>query len=196
MRPESVARRITDAVVRRPWLWRLFRWRTQALFDALAPSWETRLGPHHLLALEQAVAGLEPKAVLDVGTGTGKAAIALAAWFPQADVVGVDLSAAMVDEARKHVTERPRFEVADASRLPFPDGSFDLVVLMNAIPFFDELARVTALGGGVVNSYSRGDETPIYVSDERLQRELGRRGFTDFASFTVPPTTAYRARKR
>jgi len=196
VRPESVARRVTDAVVRRPWLWRVFRGRTQRLFDALAPSWDTRLGPHHLLALEQAVAGLEPKTILDVGTGTGKAAIALAAWYPNADVVGVDLSAAMVTEARKHVSDRPRFEVADASRLPFPNASFDLVVLMNAIPFFDELARVTAAGGAVVNSYSRGDETPIYVSDDRLQRELERRGFADFASFPAPPATAFRARKR
>jgi malonyl-CoA O-methyltransferase len=167
----------------------------QHLFDDLAPTWETRLGPHHLLALEQAVAGLDPAHVLDVGTGTGKAAIALAGWFPQAEVVGVDLSPAMVAEAERQAKGRARFEVGDASRLRFPDASFDLVVLMNAIPFFDELARVTRPGGIVVSSFSRGDETPIWVSDERLGRELGRRGFGDFAAFAAPPATAFRARK-
>jgi SAM-dependent methyltransferase len=191
---QGVARRVTDAVVRRPWLWRLFRRRTLGVFERLAPTWETRLGPHHLLALEQALAGLVPAHVLDVGTGTGKAALALAEWFPDAEVTGIDLSPAMVAEAERK-RGRVRFLVADAADLPFGDGAFDLVVLMNAIPFFDELARVTAPGGVVVSSFSRGPETPIYVADERLRRELGRRGFGEFASFSESPATAFRARK-
>ena len=195
MNAQSVARKVTDAVVRRPWTWRFFRGRMQRVFDELAPTWETRLGPHHLHALQQAVAGLEPRSIVDVGTGTGKAAIALAEWFPNAEVVGVDLSPAMVAEAERRAAGRVRFHVGDASSLPFPDGSFDLVVLMNAIPFFDELARITAPGGVVVSSFSRGSETPIYVSDERLRRELGRRGFGAFSSFAADPATALRARK-
>ncbi|HEU5481021.1 MAG TPA: hypothetical protein VFU90_14340, partial [Candidatus Tumulicola sp.] len=79
--------------------------------------------------------------------------------------------------------------------LPFADEAFELVVLMNAIPFFDELARVTAPGGTVAHSFSRGDETPIYVPDERLRAELGRRGFSEFATLSAPPATAFRARK-
>ena len=77
--------------------------------------------------------------------------------------------------------------------LPFPDGSFELVTLMNMIPFFDELARVTAPGGAVVVSFSRGAETPIYVPQERLRRRLARRGFTQFADFSAAPATALRA---
>jgi len=192
---QTVARKVTDAVVRRPWTWRFFRGGMQRMFDELAPTWETRLGPHHLGALRDAVSGLEPRNVLDVGTGTGKAALALAEWFPDADVVGVDLSPAMVAEAERQAHGRVRFLVADASRLPFADASFDLVVLMNAIPFFGELARITAPGGFVVSSFSRGSETPIYVSDERLRRRLARRGFGDFASFAASPATAFRARK-
>lgn len=195
MNPQAVARKVTDAVVRRPWTWRFFRGRMQRVFDELAPTWETRLGPQHLLALQQAVADLDPRSILDVGTGTGKAAIALAEWFPNADVVGVDLSPAMVAEAERRAGGRVRFLVADASKLPLPDGSFDLVVLMNAIPFFDELARISASGGIVVSSFSRGSETPIYVADDRLRRELGRRGFGDFSSFAADPATALRARK-
>jgi ubiquinone/menaquinone biosynthesis C-methylase UbiE len=190
----KLARWMTDAVVRRPLLWRLLRGRMRDMFDRIAPTWETRLGPHHLGALRLAVAGLAPKRVLDVGTGTGVAALALAEWFPDAEVTGVDLSPAMVAEAERK-GGRVRFLVADASRLPFPDASFDLVVLMNAVPFFDELARILAPGGTAAFSFSRGAETPIYVSEERFRVELGRRGFSQIETFMAEPATALRARK-
>jgi hypothetical protein len=76
-----------------------------------------------------------------------------------------------------------------------PDGDFDLVVLSNMIPFFDELARIVASGGTLVLSFSKGAETPIYVEPELLRRELGRRGFTEFAEFSAEPATALRAKR-
>lgn len=191
---KKIARWITDAVVRRPVVWRLFRGRMRDMFERIAPTWETRIGPHHLGALRLAVEGLEPSRTLDVGTGTGVAAHALAGWFPSAEVTGVDLAEAMVAEARSK-GGRASFQVADASRLPFADGTFDLVVLMNAVPFFDEIERVLTPGGHAAFSFSRGSETPIYVSDERLRAGLERRGFGDFASFAADPATAFRARK-
>lgn len=196
MDERKVARLITDVVVRRPVLWRLLRGRLRDMFDRIAPTWEARLRPEHLDALRLALAGLPaPARVLDLGTGTGVAAHALAEWYADAEVVGVDLAPAMVAEAERR-GGRARFRVADASRLPFPDGSFDLVVLMNAIPFFDELARVTAPGGTVAVSFSRGAETPIYVPEARLRAAFGRRGFADFAAFAAPPATAFRAGRR
>ena len=63
------------------------------------------------------------------------------------------------------------------------------------IPFFDELARVVAPGGTLVLSFSRGAETPIYVPSDRLRRELGRRGFAEFAEFSADPATALRAKR-
>ena len=80
-------------------------------------------------------------------------------------------------------------------RLPYPEASFDLVSLANMIPFFDELARVTAPGGTVVFSFSAGAETPIYVPSEVLRKELSKRGFTDFADFAAGNGTALMARK-
>jgi ubiquinone/menaquinone biosynthesis C-methylase UbiE len=137
--------------------------------------------------------------VLDLGTGTGLAAFIAARRFPEAEVVGVDLAEAMVEQARQRtppeLAERVRFQQADASRLPLEDGSFELVQLANMIPFFDELARVAAPGGHVVFSFSAGPETPIWVPSERLRRELEPFGFTDFADFEAEGGTALLARK-
>jgi len=133
-------------------------------------------------------------------TGTGVAAKHVAGRFPGARVVGVDLSARMIAEAKSRLpdelAERVEYRVGDASRLPFRDGEFQLVSLMNMIPFFDELARVTAPGCTVVLSFSRGADTPIYVPPERLRRELGRRGFAEFADFSAGPATALRATRQ
>jgi ubiquinone/menaquinone biosynthesis C-methylase UbiE len=90
---------------------------------------------------------------------------------------------------------RVTFQAADAERLPFEDGSFDLMLLANMIPFFDELARVVTPGGHVVFSFSGGSETPIWVPPERLRSELSARGFAEFADFEAAGATAMLARK-
>jgi len=197
---QRFARLVTDAVVRRPWLWRVLRRPLRAMFDGLAPTWETRIGPHHLWALDLALADVPPPArILDLGTGTGVVAFALAERYPQAEVVGIDLSPGMIEEARAKVPPelagRVRFEVGDAAALEQSDGEFDLVVLSNMIPFFDELARVAAASGTLVFSFSKGAGTPIYVSPERLREELAGRGFAEFAEFSAEPATALRARR-
>jgi SAM-dependent methyltransferase len=197
------ARVATNVVVRRPVLWRLFRGPLRLQFDALADKWDDMraANPHHLAALEAALDTIDPppRRVLDLGTGTGAAAVAIARRFPEAEVVGVDLADAMVDEARRkapaELAVRLRFAVADASRLDYPDGSFDLVTLANMIPFFDELARIVPARGFVLFSFSRGPETPIYVPSETLRRELGSRGFSSFAELASGPATALLARK-
>jgi ubiquinone/menaquinone biosynthesis C-methylase UbiE len=157
--------------------------------------------PEAFAALEAALASIEtaPGRALDVGTGTGAAAFILAERWPEAEVVGVDLAAGMLAEARRktapELADRVSFEEADAERLPFTEASFDLVTLSNMIPFFDELARVLAPGGSIVFAFSGGAETPIYVPPGRLREELSRRGFTDFAEFAAGRGTALLARK-
>ncbi|HEY8644506.1 MAG TPA: class I SAM-dependent methyltransferase, partial [Gaiellaceae bacterium] len=140
-----------------------------------------------------------PARALDVGTGTGDGAFAIARRFPEAQVVGVDLAAAMVNEARRKtpatLEQRVSFETGDASKLPFDDASFDLVAHANMIPFFDEVARLVAPGGYVVFSFSGGAQTPIYVPPERLRRELAARNFTDFVELTGGRGTSLLARK-
>ena len=197
----KLARLATNAVLARPALWRVFRPLLQAQFDRLAPGWDELRRPGAFAALERALAAVpgEPKRVLDLGTGTGAAAFEAARRFPSAEVVGVDLAEQMLAQARlktpSELAGRVTFQAADAERLPFDDGSFDLVLLANMIPFFDELARVVAPGGHVVFSFSGGSETPIWVPPERLRSELSARGFAEFADFEAAGATALLARK-
>ncbi len=194
---QRFARFVTDVVVRRPALWRLFRGLMRRQFDKLAPVWDAMRSPDAFAPVEVALAALPdtPKTILDLGTGTGSVAQLVAARFPGADVTGVDVSPKMVAIAREKVPG-VRFEVGDAGRLPYGDGAFELVTLGNMIPFFGELARITAPGGHVLFSFSAGDETPIYVPAETLRRELAERGFADFADFSAGRGTAFLARRR
>jgi ubiquinone/menaquinone biosynthesis C-methylase UbiE len=193
---QRFARLATDAVVRVPALWRLFRGPLQRNFDQLAPTWETRVTERYLAPLNAALAALEhaPRRVLDVGTGSGAAARLAAGRWPEAEIAGVDLSPGMIAEARTRGGPA-RYDVADASDLPFADGSFDLVTLVNMIPFFDELARVVAPGGALAIAFSRGPQTPIWVPLERVEAELRRRGFPDVASFAAGDGVALLAYK-
>jgi SAM-dependent methyltransferase len=199
-RREAVARRFarlaTRVVVARPSLWRLFRRPLRAEFDRLAPDWDERIGPERLAPLRAAFDRLDrsPARILDLGTGTGKAARLAAERFPEADVVGVDLAPVMIERARDllppELDGRVRYEVADASELPFADGEFDLVVLMNMIPFFEELARVTAPAGAAVFAAISGPETPIWTPPETLRARLGPLGFDGFEEIAEGAGTA------
>ena len=195
------ARIATNITVRRPRLWRALRPLMRAQFDNLAPRWDQMRSADPLASLDRALedVGGSPARVLDLGTGTGLGAFLVARRFPEAEVVGVDLAPRMVEEARRktppELAGRVSFQQADASRLPFPDAAFDLVTLANMIPFFDELARIVAPGGWVVIGFSIGPNTPIYVSAERLRRELSERGFRDIREIAAGPGTALLARK-
>ena len=194
------ARFATDVAVRYPGAWRLLRPLVRFEFDRLAPGWDARRSTEpssYEAALERVG---PPRRALDLGTGTGRYAIEIARRFPEADVVGADLSEQMLGEAWSNLPDdlrdRVRFERADASKLPYEDGEFDLVALGNMIPFFDELERVTAPGGSLLIAFSQGDRTPIYVPFDRLRSELTSRGFAEFAEISAGHGIALVARKQ
>ena len=192
---QRFARFVTDVVVRAPFLWRLFRGTLTRSFDKLAPEWDaTRVSRERLVAIIAALDALDaPTRALDVGTGTGAVARLLSERWPAAEVTGVDVSPGMIAEARRLGSER--YDVGDASALPYEDAAFDLVTLNNMIPFFDELARVTASGGYVAIAYSMGPNTPIWVPLERVRGELQRRSFLHVADFEAGGGVALLARR-
>jgi ubiquinone/menaquinone biosynthesis C-methylase UbiE len=195
------ARLATNVAVRNPRLWRFFRPIMRKQFDVIAAEWDTMRDPDHLAPYERALQAVDPAPgrALDLGTGTGQGAFTIARRFAGTEVIGADLSERMLAEARSKTPpdlgSRIRFERADASALPYADGSFELVAHANMIPFFDELARVLAPGGHALFAFSVGAETPIYVPPERLRKELARRGFAEFAEFTAGKGSALLARK-
>ena len=174
-------RRVTESVTNDPGSWSSMRDEVRRTFEDLAATWEERLSPTALTAL---AAGLhhvpKPTTALDLATGTGLAADLVAGTFPDGFVVGADLSEAMVRAgAAKPRPHEVQFTVGDASGLPFPDDAFDLVTILNAPVFADELARILAPAGSVVIAYSAGGDTPIYVPFADLERVLTAAGLVE-----------------
>jgi demethylmenaquinone methyltransferase/2-methoxy-6-polyprenyl-1,4-benzoquinol methylase len=127
-----------------------------AMTAGLHHSWRAR-------AVELARVGPGSR-VLDVATGTGDMAIALARRVgPDGEVVASDFSEGMLDRARAKTLGqdragvRPRFEWADAMRLPYDEASFDAATVGFGARNFDdlgrglsEMVRVVRPGGRVV----------------------------------------------
>ncbi len=105
--------------------------------------------------LEELTRGVRYQRVLDVGCGSGLQSVRLA---PHADeVVGIDLSRELIEVAKDRCKPYANvtLKVADACKLPFEDGSFDLVisygdVLSHIVTGYDlavsEMARVSKPG--------------------------------------------------
>ena len=87
-----------------------------------------------------------PRAVLDLGAGTGHATRLLKRKFPQALVVASDIAAGMLAQARLQSRWLRRFERvrADAYSLPFRAASFDLVYSNLMLQWCDDLDAVFA----------------------------------------------------
>jgi SAM-dependent methyltransferase len=100
----ALGRAVNSAVARLPWGWRLLRGPVRRFFDSLASGWDERVRSDSAEYLPRRAAALDrlqarPKRILGVGTGTGAAALELAKRYPEAEVVGIDVSAEMVAQA-------------------------------------------------------------------------------------------------
>ncbi len=97
--------------------------------------------------------------ILDLGCGQGHTTRMLAEHFPNASSIGLEYDAALVARARADPSNPVgiAFQQGDASQLPFPDASFDLVFtryMLLHVPdpagVICEMFRVTRPGGFVV----------------------------------------------
>lgn len=140
-----------------------------AMFDAIAARYDT-LNRILSLGMDQgwrrkAVAALALPSgarVLDLATGTGDLAIAIAETHTDAQVVGVDPSRNMLAEGTRkvsdiHLSNRVELLEGDAQALSFGDETFDGVTIAfgirnvpDRLKALREMARVTRTGGRVV----------------------------------------------
>ena len=84
--------------------------------------------------LLRALSPMTGREILDVGTGTGRAALAFAR--AGAIATGIDASAEMLAVAERHAADQgvnATFRVGDAHQIPFPDRSFDAAVSLRVI---------------------------------------------------------------
>ncbi len=199
-----IGRALNSTVAHAPWLWPLLKRPIARYFDDLAAGWDERTGAPgagHLAPLAVAVTKIDrrPERALDIGTGTGVAALFLAREFPHASVRGVDISEAMVRKAQAKVgldpDARVAFRVADASALPFDEGHFDLVTQLNMPPFFAEISRVLRHGGHAIIAASSGERTPFFTPDAVLERGFSRNGMVKVTAGRIGSGSYFVARK-
>ncbi|MGW3493852.1 class I SAM-dependent methyltransferase [Streptomyces sp. NPDC001020] len=99
-----------------------------------------------------AAAGIEAQdRVLDVGCGTGQTTRLAGKRACSGKVVGIDLSAPMLERARRDAAaeglDNVTFEQGDAQVHPFPDRGFDVLISRGGVMFFaDHVAAFTHLG--------------------------------------------------
>jgi ubiquinone/menaquinone biosynthesis C-methylase UbiE len=113
---------------------------------------------------------------LDVGTGAGTLALALAPLV--AEVVGIDIVAELLDRARAQAPANVTFVEGDATALPFEPFSFDLVCTRRTLHHVArpecvvaELTRVTAPGGLVFVDDQIAPADPLAALDlDRFER--------------------------
>lgn len=116
------------------------------------------------------------KRILDLGCGAGMAShfwLASAEWDGRSPWVGADISEA-VDVARERLHHVPNssFVQADALQLPFPDGSFDVILSEGVLHHTPSTRRAIESGARVL---SAGGEFHFYV----YRRKAPAREFTD-----------------
>ncbi len=150
------------------------RRQTRDAYDRLAPVWSetTDDGPFNGGFERPALRELVPqplagKRVLDAACGSGAQCVWLA--DQGAEVIGVDLSPKMVDEAVRRVGDRVTFHVADLDGpLPIDSGSLDGITCSLALHYLDDwstalgsFARVLRPGGWCVVSSDHPFAPPL-----------------------------------
>ncbi|MCZ6700981.1 MAG: class I SAM-dependent methyltransferase [bacterium] len=166
---------------------RLFRAAMGAVFGRLAPryealwgrlpgGWETLEAPLRQ-ALGDYLIGPAPRRVLDMCCGTARASRLLLERYPATTPVALDISPAMLEQARVlWAGRRPDLArvAGDAASPPFAPGSFDMVVVMNAPPEPEAVIELLAPRGRAIFAYSL-PYTPMVRPTVR--RRLAQAGF-------------------
>lgn len=135
---------------------------------------------HRLLEYSQVRVG---QTVLDVGTGTGHLAIAAAQIVgEQGRVIGIDISAGMLEQAQSKVSalglKNVEFQLADAEALDYPFNHFDQILCANTFPWMEHKEATLRLWYQLLKPSGRiGVHTPAdtaYIGAVVLHRVLAK----------------------
>jgi SAM-dependent methyltransferase len=152
-------------------------------YDAAAPAFDRHRAlpdgvPQAIRAAILAAAGVASPRLLDLGAGTGRIGEPFVAAGD--DYVAVDLSLGMLREFAcrgRHDLPLPRLAQADGQRLPFPDATFDAVMLIQVFGgmpgwrhVIAEARRVLRPRGALVTGRS---VAPADGIDAQMKRRLG-----------------------
>ncbi|WP_196140279.1 malonyl-ACP O-methyltransferase BioC [Aliikangiella sp. G2MR2-5] len=132
---------------------------------------------------------IKPKAILDVGCGTGYCSRYLRDSFKRAKVTGVDIAPGMIAKAsqQQSLFRKIDYQVADVDSLPFKDNQFDLVFSSLTIQWlpdlkktFTELHRVLKPGGLLIFSTLGPDTlTELKQSWQQVDSDIHVNSFLD-----------------
>jgi len=122
------------------------------------------------------------KRILDIGCGIGGPAFEMARTF-DADVVGVDLEAPLIERAREDaerqgLSDRCTFQTVEIGPLPFADQSFDIVVTAGAITQTEDKETImkdcfrVLRPGGFLSCYDWLKSSADYSDDMRYWFEM------------------------
>lgn len=131
-------------------------------YSRLAQAYDRRWRGYLWATLQQALDALPLRGterILDVGCGTGEFERMAIERHPTLELVGVDVTSAMLELARQKLagSSQVRFHLADAESLPFEPEQFDVVVTANMLhhvrqprQFLEECTRVLRPHGRLV----------------------------------------------
>ncbi len=95
--------------------------------------------------------------LLDAGCGTAPMISLLSKEHPECHFTGLDLTPAMIEQAKKKNIHHADFVVGDCEDFPFDDDSFDAIICANSIhhypnpqAFFDSVKRCLRKGGRLI----------------------------------------------
>lgn len=156
------------------------------IYDRWAPLYDVVFGRlfDHPRRAAIAAADRSGARVLEVGVGTG---LSLPLYRAASRVVGIDISEAMLERARRRVATLglahvEDLRVMDAQALGFDGASFDVVTaqyVVNTVPdadvALDEFTRVLRPGGELIVVNRIGAESGIRLKTEKLLQPLVRR---------------------
>ena len=152
-----------------------------AMFDRISPKYDAL---NHILSFNidkvwrkktaKIVSENQPKAILDLATGTADLAIALAKHSPQAHIIGLDISEKMLEIGKEKVKlqnleNQIELHHGNAASLPFEDARFDAVTVAFGVRNFEDLDKglsemhrvLKTNGQAVILEFSLPERFPI-----------------------------------